>query len=156
MGSYRKKVATTKFVPWPVEIRFCEPNTKTNQNKSEPSLRYWFRAKGKLSDDQALHRCVVAFASDLIFSSVSLNPHRRTGFMSAPLSLDHSMWFHRQLRADDWLLFVILSPTSCVAHGFVSGQMFNRKGEVISLPFLYLVVPSLFPPIPFVVVLCVS
>ncbi|XP_039063666.1 acyl-CoA thioesterase 2-like isoform X2 [Hibiscus syriacus] len=129
--SYRKKVATTKFVPWPIEIRFCEPNTKTNQNKSEPSLRYWFRAKGKLSDDQALHRCVVAFASDLIFSSVSLNPQRRKGFMSASLSLDHSMWFHRQLRADDWLLFVILSPTSCVTRGFVSGQMFNRKGELV-------------------------
>ncbi|XP_022757323.1 uncharacterized protein LOC111304725 isoform X1 [Durio zibethinus] len=129
--SYRKKVATTKFVPWPIEIRFCAPNTNTNQTKSAPSLRYWFRAKGKLSDDQALHRCVVAFASDLIFSGVSLNPHRRKGFKSASLSLDHSMWFHRHLRADDWLLFVILSPTACVTRGFVSGQMFNRKGELV-------------------------
>ncbi|PPS00584.1 hypothetical protein GOBAR_AA20080 [Gossypium barbadense] len=103
--SYRKKVATTKFVHWPIEIRFCALNTNTNQSKSDP--RYWFRAKGKLSDDQALHRCVVAFASDLIFSGVSLNPHRRKGFKSASLSLDHSMWFHRHLRADDWLLFVV-------------------------------------------------
>ncbi|KAG8477424.1 hypothetical protein CXB51_030985 [Gossypium anomalum] len=130
-GSYRKKVATTKFVPWPIEIRFCSPNTNTNQTKSDPSLRYWFRAKGKLSDDQALHRCVVAFASDLIFSGVSLNPHRRKGFKSASLSLDHSMWFHRRLRADDWLLFVIVSPTASVTRGFVSGQMFNRKGELV-------------------------
>ncbi|KAL1071628.1 hypothetical protein V6Z11_D11G100700 [Gossypium hirsutum] len=129
--SYRKKVATTKFVPWPIEIRFCAPNTNTNQTKSDPSLRYWFRAKGKLSDDQALHRCVVAFASDLIFSAVSLNPHRRKGFKSASLSLDHSMWFHRHLRADDWLLFVIVSPTASVTRGFVSGQMFNRKGELV-------------------------
>ncbi|XVF22554.1 hypothetical protein REPUB_Repub12eG0181700 [Reevesia pubescens] len=95
--SYRKKVATAKFVPWPIEIRFCAPNTSTNQTKSDPSLRYWFRAKGKLSDDQALHR----------------------------------MWFHRHVRADDWLLFVIVSPTACVTRGFVSGQMFNRKGELI-------------------------
>ncbi|OMO78785.1 Ribosomal protein L36e [Corchorus capsularis] len=129
--SYRKKVATAKFVPWPIEIRFCAPNTNTNQTKSAPSLRYWFRAKGKLSDDQALHRCVVAFASDLIFSGVSLNPHRKKGFKSASLSLDHSMWFHRYVRADDWLLFVIVSPTACATRGFVSGEMFNRKGELV-------------------------
>ncbi|XP_021280009.1 uncharacterized protein LOC110413497 [Herrania umbratica] len=129
--SYRKKISTTNFVPWPIEIRFCAPNTNTNQTKSAPRLRYWFRAKGKLSDDQALHRCVVAFASDLIFSSVSLNPHRKKGFKSASLSLDHSMWFHRHFRADDWLLFVIVSPTACVTRGFVSGQMFNRNGELV-------------------------
>ncbi|KAJ0112132.1 hypothetical protein Patl1_00440 [Pistacia atlantica] len=54
--SYRNKVATSEFIPWPIEMRFCDPNNSTNQTKSPPSLRYWFRAKGKLSDDQALHR----------------------------------------------------------------------------------------------------
>ncbi|KAG5053661.1 hypothetical protein JHK85_006171 [Glycine max] len=55
-----------------------------------PILRYWFRAKGKLSDDEALHRCVVAYASDLIFLQVSLNPHREKGFRTRSVSLDHS------------------------------------------------------------------
>ncbi|KAK6918387.1 Cyclic nucleotide-binding domain [Dillenia turbinata] len=93
-----------KFTPWPIEIRFCEPNTSTNFTKSPPRLRFWFRAKGKLSDDQALHRCVVAYASDLIFLQVSLNPHRHKYFKTSSVSLDHSMWFHRRLRADDWIL----------------------------------------------------
>ncbi|KAF9617639.1 hypothetical protein IFM89_037702 [Coptis chinensis] len=53
---YRNKVATKNFIPWPVEIKFCEPNNSTNQSKTPPSLKYWFRARGKLSDDQALHR----------------------------------------------------------------------------------------------------
>jgi acyl-coenzyme A thioesterase 1/2/4 len=112
--TYRNKVAAAEFVPWPIEIRFCEPRTKTNQNKSPPSLRYWFRAKGKLSDDQALHRCVVAFASDLIFLNVSLNPHRKRGLKTSSISLDHSMWFHRPFRADDWLLFVVDSVSYCI------------------------------------------
>ncbi|KAG5514263.1 hypothetical protein RHGRI_035613 [Rhododendron griersonianum] len=129
--TYRNKVAAAKFVPWPIEIRFCEPNSSTNQTKSPPSLRYWFRAKGKLSDDQALHRCVAAFASDLIFLSVSLNPHRKRGLKTSSVSLDHSMWFHRPFRADDWLLFVILSPAAYNARGFCSGQMFNTKGELV-------------------------
>ncbi|KAG5514264.1 hypothetical protein RHGRI_035613 [Rhododendron griersonianum] len=132
--TYRNKVAAAKFVPWPIEIRFCEPNSSTNQTKSPPRLvllRYWFRAKGKLSDDQALHRCVAAFASDLIFLSVSLNPHRKRGLKTSSVSLDHSMWFHRPFRADDWLLFVILSPAAYNARGFCSGQMFNTKGELV-------------------------
>ncbi|TXG62839.1 hypothetical protein EZV62_009833 [Acer yangbiense] len=129
--SYRIRVAAKSFVPWPIEIKFCEPSSGTNQSKSPPSLRYWFRAKGKLSDDQALHRCAVAYASDLLFSSVSLNPHRKKGFRSASLSLDHSMWFHRSFRADDWLLYVIASPTSYHGRGFVLGEMFNRNGELV-------------------------
>ncbi|KAI3449191.1 hypothetical protein Pfo_005856 [Paulownia fortunei] len=129
--TYRNKVASTKFVPWPIEIRFCEPNTSTNQTKSPPSLRYWFRAKGTLADEQALHRCVAAYTSDLIFLQVSLNPHREKGLKSSSVSLDHSMWFHRPFRADDWLLYVIDSPNAHSARGFVSGQMFTRKGELV-------------------------
>ncbi|KAF3675840.1 putative rRNA-processing protein FCF1 -like protein [Capsicum annuum] len=202
--TYRNKVATANFVPWPIEIRFCEPNNATNQTKSPPSLKYWFRAKGKLSDDQALHRCVAAYTSDLIFLTVSLNPHRKKDLSVTSVSLDHSnchwtsddfldsvdifcsimgislvlpekissllevccwkslrgievvmshsecvnrfqmvsvgplfanynllMWFHRPLRADDWILFVIHSPAAHNARGFVWGQMFNRKGELV-------------------------
>lgn len=129
--TYRNKVASVEFVPWPIEIRFCEPNTSTNQTKSPPSLRYWFRARGKLSDEQALHRCVVAYASDLIFLQISLNPHREKGLKSASVSLDHAMWFHRPFRADDWLLYVIDSPNAHSARGFVVGRMFTRKGELV-------------------------
>ncbi|XP_014633303.1 acyl-CoA thioesterase 2 isoform X3 [Glycine max] len=136
--TYRNKVATSQFIPWPIEIRLCEYETATNMTKSPPSLRYWFRAKGKLSDDQALHRCVVAYASDLIFLQVSLNPHREKGFRTRSVSLDHSyvpesysMWFHRSVKADDWVLFAIFTPSAHSARVFVTGQMFNQKGELL-------------------------
>nr|XP_025695965.1 acyl-coenzyme A thioesterase 8 isoform X2 [Arachis hypogaea] len=127
--TYRNKIATTKFTPWPIEIRFCELTTSTNQTKSPPSLNFWFRAKGKLSDDQALHRCVVAFASDLIFLQVALNPHRKQGMKASSVSIDHAMWFHRPVIADDWILYVIFSPSAYNARGTVTGQMFNQKRE---------------------------
>ncbi|KAL5161005.1 Acyl-coenzyme A thioesterase 8 [Glycine soja] len=129
--TYRNKVATSQFIPWPIEIRLCEYETATNMTKSPPSLRYWFRAKGKLSDDQALHRCVVAYASDLIFLQVSLNPHREKGFRTRSVSLDHSMWFHRSVKADEWVLFAIFTPSAHSARVFVTGQMFNQKGELL-------------------------
>ncbi|MED6159146.1 hypothetical protein PIB30_039656 [Stylosanthes scabra] len=130
--TYRNKIATAKFIPWPIEIRFCEPSTSTNQTKSPPSLNFWFRAKGKLSDDQALHRCVVAYVSDLIFLQVTLNPHRKQGMKASSLSLDHAMWFHRPVIADDWILYVIFSPSAYNARGIVTGQMFNQKRELLA------------------------
>ncbi|XP_020591886.1 uncharacterized protein LOC110032560 isoform X2 [Phalaenopsis equestris] len=81
--------------------------------------------------DPRLPICVVAYASDLIFSGVSLDPHRQKGLKTALLSLDHSMWFHRSVKADDWLLFVIESPSASGGRGFVTGRMFNQKGELI-------------------------
>ncbi|XP_057533535.1 acyl-CoA hydrolase 2-like isoform X2 [Amaranthus tricolor] len=129
--SYRNKVATAKLIPWPIEIRFCDPNTSTNQTKSPASLRYWFRAKGKLSDEQALHRCVVAYASDLLFIEVSSNPHRKRGLKISVLSLNHTMWFHRPVKADDWILFVMESPSAHSGRGIVAGRMFNRSGELV-------------------------
>ncbi|KAD5317013.1 hypothetical protein R6Q59_032284 [Mikania micrantha] len=130
--TYRNKVATAEFIPWPIEIRFCEPSNSTKYDKRPPSLRYWFRAKGKLSDDEALHRCVAAYTSDLIFLNVSLKPHRAKGLKTTSVSLDHSMWFHQPIRADEWLLFVISSPTAYNARGYVSGQMFNTKGQLVA------------------------
>ncbi|XP_017236463.1 acyl-CoA hydrolase 2 isoform X2 [Daucus carota subsp. sativus] len=130
--TYRTKVASKEFVPWPIDIRFCEPSTGTNMTKSPPRLRFWFRAKGKLSDDQALHRCVLAYISDLIFLQVSLNPHRRQGLRMASISLDHALWFHRPCKADDWILFNIESPTAYSGRGFVSAQMFDRKGQLVA------------------------
>ncbi|KAL1546411.1 palmitoyl-CoA hydrolase [Salvia divinorum] len=133
LRTYRNDAAGTDFLPWPIELRFCEPdNAATDYKKSPPSLRYWFRARGIVSDDQALHRCIVAYASDLFFLEVSLNPHYENGFQSTNVSLDHSMWFHKPLRADDWLLYVrVNSPISHSGRGFVSGRMFTRTGELV-------------------------
>ncbi|XP_026379737.1 uncharacterized protein LOC113274571 isoform X1 [Papaver somniferum] len=118
------------YVPWPVDIKFCE-EADCSQTKTPPRMRYWFKAKGRLSDDLALHRCVVAYTSDLIFSAISLNPHYERGVKTLALSLDHSMWFHRPFRADDWILYVIESPCAASGRGYASAHMFNQKGELI-------------------------
>ncbi|KAI3934804.1 hypothetical protein MKW98_026212 [Papaver atlanticum] len=118
------------YVPWPVDIKFCV-EADSSQTKAPPSMRYWFKAKGKLSDDLALHRCVVTYTSDLIFSAISLNPHYEKGVKTLALSLDHSMWFHRSFRADEWILYVIESPCAASGRGHASAHMFNKKGELI-------------------------
>ncbi|OVA14046.1 Cyclic nucleotide-binding domain [Macleaya cordata] len=121
----RNKLATRNIDIWPVDIRFCDPTTYTNQCKSPPSMKYWFKPRGRLSDDLALHRCVVAYTSDLLFSSISLNPHHRRGLKTSALSLDHSL----SLLFQD-VVSQIESPSASNGRGFTSACMFNKKGEV--------------------------
>jgi acyl-CoA thioesterase-2 len=96
--------------------------------------QFWIRAAGKLPDDPALHACVLAYASDLTLLGASLLPHgivigdRRI----QPASLDHALWFHREFRADEWLLYDQASPSASGARGFATGRLFDEDGRLIA------------------------
>jgi acyl-CoA thioesterase-2 len=47
-------------------------------------------------------------------------------------SLDHALWFHRDLRIDDWLLYSLDSPTAAGARGFARGQFFTEGGVLVA------------------------
>ncbi len=99
----------------------------------DPHQRLWLRADGNLPDDPLLHACVATYASDLSLYDTILRPHEidweESDFMGA--SLDHSMWFHRQFRADEWLLYDTDSPVAVNARGLARGFFFDRRGNLV-------------------------
>ena len=42
------------------------------------------------------------------------------------------MWFHRPLRVDDWLLYALISPSSCGARGWPSGASSTAQGRLVA------------------------
>ena len=96
--------------------------------------RVWFRAAGELPDDPVLHRCVLAYASDLTLLGVTLVPHDT--YIGAPdlqtASLDHAIWFHRPFRADDWLLYDQIAPSASDSRGLATGRLFTRDGSLVA------------------------
>jgi acyl-CoA thioesterase-2 len=46
-------------------------------------------------------------------------------------SLDHAMWFHRSFRADDWLLYDQMTPTTSHARGLATGSIFSQNGDLV-------------------------
>jgi acyl-CoA thioesterase-2 len=94
----------------------------------------WLKTIGPLPDSPALHRALLAYASDAWFLSASLLPHGVTwltpGMQVA--SLDHAMWFHAPFRADEWLLHVIDSPAASGSRGLVRGSVFKRDGTLVA------------------------
>ena len=89
----------------PFEFRPVQPPDPMRREKSAPLKYVWFRAVDKLADDEALHRCLLAYVSDFHLLDTALKPHGVA--MVAPnlviASIDHAMWFHRSVRVDDWL-----------------------------------------------------
>ena len=76
---------------------------------------------------------MAAYASDLSLYDTIVRPHEirwdDANFMGA--SLDHCMWFHRNFRADEWLLYDTDSPIATGARGLARGLIFDRSGRLV-------------------------
>jgi acyl-CoA thioesterase-2 len=117
----------------PIEIRPVEVRNPLHPRVSEPRRHSWYRAVDRLADDPALHRYLLAYASDFSFLGTSLDPHGASWATGVQLaSLDHVMWFHRPFRFDDWLLYAVDSPSASGARGLVRGQFFDRAGRLVA------------------------
>ncbi len=94
----------------------------------------WLKTTGRLPDDPALHRYLLAYVSDHGFLATALVPHGVTFFSGEVqvASLDHVMWFHAPLRVDEWLLHVIDSPVARGSRGLVRGRVFSRDGRLVA------------------------
>jgi acyl-CoA thioesterase-2 len=106
-----------------------------NDASTHPPFRHtWLKTADTLPDDPEVHLAMLGYMSDLDFMSTSMLPHGRHKMRESVrgASLDHSLWFHRPFRADEWLLFAKESPNASGARGFVRGQFFNRAGDLVA------------------------
>jgi acyl-CoA thioesterase-2 len=118
----------------PFEFRPVRPTDLLRREKSAPLKYIWFRAIDRLADDEALHRCLLAYVSDFHLLDTALKPHG-IAMISPQLviaSVDHAMWFHRSVRVDDWLLYAVDSPSASGARGFTRGSVFARDGRLVA------------------------
>ena len=103
-------------------------------SQREPKQSLWVRIGGELPEDPAIHRAALAYLSDLTLLDTALVAHGRTVFDERfqVASLDHSLWFHRPFRADDWLLYVQDSPNAYGARGLTRGLLYDRAGALVA------------------------
>ena len=105
-----------------------------NPGKRPPFQKMWFRLTGPVGDAPALHRALLAYASDFQLLGTATFPHGISYYQPnvQMASLDHALWFHRPFRVDDWLLYVLDSPSAQGARGLARGQIFDRAGRLVA------------------------
>ena len=120
--------------PRPIDTRYVEGDPIGRRHRTpQPRQRVWMRADGDLPDDPVLHACVVTYASDMTLLDTTLLPHG-VGWADDSVqmaSLDHAMWFHRPFRADEWLLYDQITPSTYGSRGLASGWIFTRDGRLV-------------------------
>jgi acyl-CoA thioesterase-2 len=114
----------------PFEVRAVRPPPS-----EKATMQYeWFRISAPIGDDPLIHRALLAYASDMGLLSTTLLPHAMTwdtpGLFST--SLDHAMWFHDDIRVDEWFVYVMDSDWSGGGRGINRGRIYRRDGTLIA------------------------
>jgi acyl-CoA thioesterase-2 len=115
--------------PFPFEIREIGATEQRADGTFESTRRCWFRTEGPLPDDPAIHACVLTYFSDMTGSSFRPLSLGRWG-THTDASLDHSVWFHRPGRADEWNLFDIHALVNAGGRATIRATMHGEDGTL--------------------------
>jgi acyl-CoA thioesterase-2 len=116
----------------PFEFRAVSPDDYLTREKRPARKLVWFRVTGRLPADQTLHRCLLTYVSDYHLLATATMPHGVNFLELQVASIDHAIWFHRDLQLDDWLLYAIESPSASGARGFSRGAIYARDGALVA------------------------
>lgn len=120
--------------PHPLESRSVGLPMFIRNEPAEPQAHFWIRTSAPVDVPDAMHRAILAYASDFGLLGTAMLPHGnlRKAANVQTASLDHAIWFHEPFRADEWLLYTMDSPWSGHSRGFNRGMFFSRDGRLVA------------------------
>jgi acyl-CoA thioesterase II len=125
---FRSHVAIDFRAPFVDDLLRPDPN--------QPRMRFWIRMRRPLPDEAPLHAAAFAYLSDYWINYAGciaeVRPIAEAGSELYVASLNHAIWWHRALRADDWLLFDCVSPSGAIGRGLSIGRIYDRAGKLVA------------------------
>ncbi|MBY0286686.1 MAG: acyl-CoA thioesterase II [Mycobacteriaceae bacterium] len=120
----------------PIDWRYTNDPTWVMRSKGEKLTynRVWMKAQGHMPDDPALHAAALAYASDTTVLDSIITTHGLSwGFDRIfAVTTNHSVWFHRPVRFDEWVLYSTSSPVAADSRGLGTGHFFDRSGQLLA------------------------
>ena len=118
----------------PFDFRYVETDIVLSVPERTAKQLVWMRARNTMSGGELMHRAALALGSDFVLLEPIARKHgypwATAGMKMA--SLDHAMWFHRPFRVDEWLLFVMDSPTAQGGRGLGRGEFYDQAGRLVA------------------------
>lgn len=94
--------------------------------------RMWLKISGALPDNPKIQLGAFTWASDISLLGASLAAHTLDHGSVQMASLDHTIWFHRPFRADEWWLYDQVSPSAQGGRGLSIGRVFAQDGRLVA------------------------
>jgi len=120
--------------PQPIDMRFANIQEFLTPAATQSQQALWIKLDAHIDDDQERHKQVLAYASDQTIAHVVAQPHGLGGLNPRLrlVSLDHAMWFHQPIRANEWMLLVRDCPAAISGRALVRGSVYDESGALIA------------------------
>ncbi|MCV7279388.1 acyl-CoA thioesterase II [Mycolicibacterium flavescens] len=120
----------------PIDWRYTNDPTWVMRSKGETLThnRVWMKALGEMPDDPVLHAAALVYSSDTTVLDSIITTHGLSwGFDRIfAVTTNHSVWFHRPVRFDEWVLYSTSSPVAADSRGLGTGHYFDRAGQPVA------------------------
>jgi acyl-CoA thioesterase-2 len=107
-----------------LEVVEINPLTVEDGRVTHPDA-LWIRVRDPLPDDRLVRACAVAYVSDL---GTGFGQVDAEGVGTGGPSIDHVMWFHRDVDPCDWLLLDLQPGAAAGGLGVYTGTVRDREG----------------------------
>lgn len=136
LRGYEQTVPGFVNAPHPIEWRYVNDPAWVMRDKGGrlDHNRVWMKADGALPEDPVLHAALLVYSSDTtVLDSIITSHGLSWGFDRIfAASANHSVWFHRPVRFDDWMLYSTSSPVAADSRGLGTGHFFDRSGQLVA------------------------
>ena len=114
-----------------VEVREVVP-TRVADGHVRHSDLFWVRITDGLPENPLVHACALTYVSDL---GSGFGQVRAEGVPPGGPSIDHALWFHEPIRADEWMLLELWPLKANSSRGVYSGSIRDANGRLGAVLF---------------------
>ncbi|XCB29674.1 thioesterase family protein [Arcanobacterium hippocoleae] len=107
------------------------------QSNLSAETKIWFKLRSPmaLGSTQTLHRAILAYATDQFMLEPILRAHGQY-WMNPKLSLatlDHAIWWHRDVDMSEWILAELSSPSAQGGRGLSVAKFFQKGAHIATM-----------------------
>lgn len=117
-----------------LDVRLVNPVDWRNPVTRPAHLEAWIKTSAPVADRPGLHAALLAYMSDTLMVDVCLLANG-VSYLQPELqvaSLDHALWFHSPIRADEWLLHTVEAEHVGGGRGLARGRFYTRDGVLVA------------------------
>ena len=115
-----------------IDLRLFDPEKPVEMIDGRYERMAWVRILQELPNDPLIQACALTYLSDLTMVPTALSPNVQMRPQLQMASIDHAVWFHAPIQADQWLLFAQDTPVARGGHGLARGLFYNPEGTLIA------------------------
>lgn len=134
VAPYGEHASAALAISQAVEQRLMEdPFARAPKVPPHTKTYAWMRVAGRLPEQPAVHAAALTFVSDLTLLSAGLaRLGGGWGGRYVGASLDHAVWFHQPVQADEWFLYETDSPAATGGRALCFGDIWSADGRHVA------------------------